>query len=185
MALMKGAQYSPDFLRMNPNHAVPVLEVHEQDGNVFSMFESGAMLTFLADAFPEKGFAPAATGQRQARADYLQMLYFGCSSMDMMLWQLRMHRDLLPEGERDAATEARYLDKFRTEVEPQLLTRLEKHPYICGERISAVDCLMAQNINWARAYGLCQDAAFKRYHQMLQERPAYRSAYADRADFPG
>lgn len=184
MALMKGQQYEPDFLRLNPNHAVPVLEITQNDGSVFTMIESGAMLSFLADAVPERGLAPPATGYSRARADYLQMLHFGTSSIDMMLWQLRLHKDVLPAAERDPATVERYMDKLRGEVEPQLAARLEQSTYICGERFTAVDCVMGQNINWARAYGLCREPLFQRYLNKLKERPAYRAAFADRAEFP-
>lgn len=180
MALYEGAQYQPDFLQRNPNHAVPMLEITQGDGDVFIMIESGAMISLLADAYPEKALAPPAVGYSPERADYLQMLHFGSSWMDMMLWQLRLHRDLLPPDERDQAMVSRYLDKFRTEVEPQLTARLERHAFICGEQFTAVDCVIGQNINWARMYGLCKDDVFSRYLAALGERPAYRAAYADR-----
>ena len=32
MALYEGAQYQPDFLQRNPNHAVPMLEITQDDG---------------------------------------------------------------------------------------------------------------------------------------------------------
>lgn len=184
LALMKGEQYDPAFLQLNPNHAVPVLNIIEEDGSVFTMIESGAMVSFLADAFPEKKLAPPASGYSTERADYLQILHFGTSSMDMMLWQLRLHKDLLPVEERDCATVERYLGIFRREVEPQLTTRLAQGQYMCGDQFTAADCVMAQNINWARAYSLCQDPCFKRYLDKLRERPAYQAAYADRAEFP-
>jgi len=98
------------------------------------------MLSFLADAFPEKGLAPPPGDLSFKRADYLQMLHFAASSMDMMLWQIRAHEHLLPERERDVRTSKRYRRKFVTEVEPQLKDRLNAVPYICGEDFSAVDC---------------------------------------------
>lgn len=181
--LLKGVQYTPEFLAMNPNHAVPVLEVTGEDGASFTMVESGAMIAFLADVYPGRALAPSPTDRTAARADYLQMLHFGTSSMDMMLWQVRLHRDLLPRAERDPATEQRYLQKFRGEVEPQLRARLENTAFVCGDDFLAVDCVMGQNINWARAYGLCQDPAFDTYLERLKGRPAYQAAYADRALF--
>ncbi len=183
MALYEGAQYQPEFLQRNPNHAVPMLEITQDNGDVFTMIESGAMISLLADAYAEKGLAPPAAGFSTARADYLQMLHFGASWMDMMLWQLRLHRDLLPADQRDAATVSRYLEKFSQEVEPQLTARLESGAFICGERFTAADCVMGQNINWARSYDLCSDTVFSNYLQALGERPAYRAAYADRAQF--
>ena len=51
VALMQGAHYSEDFLAKNPNHAVPVLDIDFTDGTSKTMFESGAMILLLADAF--------------------------------------------------------------------------------------------------------------------------------------
>lgn len=185
MALMKGEHYTPEFLRLNPNHAVPVLEITQSDGPVVTMIESGAMVSFLADTYPEANLAPRADVYSAARADYLQVLHFGTSSFDMMLWQIRLHRDILPADDRDPKTVERYLEKIRSEVEPQLVARLDRWTYVCGDQFTAADCVMGQNVNWARAYGLCQDPLFKGYLNKLKERPAYRAAYADKADFPG
>ncbi len=53
------AQYSPKYLEKNPNHCVPSLEITLENGERRVMLESGAMVAFLADIFPEKGLAPA------------------------------------------------------------------------------------------------------------------------------
>ena len=111
VALMQGAHYSEDFLAKNPNHAVPVLDIDFTDGTSKTMFESGAMILLLADAYKEKGLAPAPE-DLLARADYLQMVYFGGAWMDMMLWQIRLHEDLLPEAVRSERVAAFNRDKF-------------------------------------------------------------------------
>jgi glutathione S-transferase len=128
VSLYDKEQHHPDYLRKNPNHCVPTLEITTRPGETMYMFESGAMVALLADAFPEKGLAPPAGDLSFRRADYLQMLYFGSSSMDMMLWQIRIHEHLLPERQRDARTSKRYRHKFVTEVEPQLKARLDAAP---------------------------------------------------------
>jgi glutathione S-transferase len=180
--LYDGVQYSPDYLLKNPNHNVPALEITLEDGSHTIMLESGAMVSLLADLFPSKELAPAPGMFSLARVDYLQMLHFGTSSMDMMLWQIRIHTHLLGE-DSDAKTIARYTSKFTGEVEPQLLRRLETSDYICGSRFSAVDCVMGQNVLWARAYGLCRDARFSDYVGRLSQRPAFAKAYSDLGDF--
>jgi glutathione S-transferase len=106
------------YLRKNPNHNVPTLQITMRPDETMYMVESGAMLSLLADAFPEKGLAPPPGDLSFRRADYLQMLHFAASSMDMMLWQIRAHEHLLPERERDVRTSKRYRRKFVTEVEP-------------------------------------------------------------------
>ncbi len=176
-------QYSDGFLRMNPNHAVPVLEIMMDNGEVFHMIESGAMVALLADIFPEKDLAPSAHVFSLKRADYLQMLHFGASSMDMMLWQLRIHEDILPASERDDRTIRRYRQKFAMEVEPQLKSRLTRAPFVCGPDFSAADCIVGYNVLWARAFQLCSDDAFGEYVARISQRPAFGYAFADRSKF--
>jgi len=180
--LYDGVQYSKDYMQKNPNHNVPALEITLENGEHRIMLESGAMVSLLADLFPEKGLAPVADVFSLARADYLQMLHYGTSWMDMMLWQIRIHTHLLGK-DRDEKTIERYNNKFTQEVEPQLLSRLEKTDYICGDQFSAVDCVMGQNVLWARAYGLCQDTQFSDYIGRLSQRTAFSKAYADIGDF--
>lgn len=177
--LYEGAQYDGNYVQKNPNHNVPTLEITFSDDSRMYMAESGAMVAMLADAFPDKQLAPAANALSLARADYLQMLYFGASWMDMMLWQIRIHEHVLPTPERDARTIARYRSKFIAEVEPQLVARLEKTKHICGDEFSAADCIIGHNVTWARAYGLCQNEIFRAYLSRLSKRPAFISAFAD------
>jgi len=146
VGLMQGAHYSEDFLAKNPNHAVPVLEINFKNGTSKTMFESGAMIIFLA-------------------------------------WQIRLHQDLLPEAVRSERVVAFNRDKFINEVEPQLKSRLKKHDYICGDHFSAADCMIGQNINWARAYKMCQDPIFKAYMSRVSKRNGFIKAFADAKDF--
>ncbi|CAA0078693.1 Glutathione S-transferase GST-6.0 [Halioglobus japonicus] len=180
--LYEGAQYSAEYLQKNPNHNVPALEITLDNGEKKIMLESGAMVSLLADLYPEKGLAPAADTFSEARADYLQMLHYGTSWMDMMLWQIRIHTHMLGD-DSDTKTIARYNSKFTQEVEPQLIARLDRTDYICGDTFSAVDCVMGQNVLWATAYGLCQPPQFADYIGRLSQRPAFSKAYSDMGEF--
>jgi glutathione S-transferase len=111
------------------------------------------------------------------------MLHFAGSWWDMMLWQIRIHKHVLPKSERDEKSIARYERKIREEVEPQLGARFERHDYACGDSFSAVDCLVGHNILWSRSYELCQDAAFGEYLSRVSERPAFLSAFSDAHKF--
>jgi glutathione S-transferase len=42
--------YGPDYLRLNPNHNVPLIRFRMGDGEPVTAVESGAILTLLADA---------------------------------------------------------------------------------------------------------------------------------------
>jgi len=175
-------QYSEEFLRVNPNHCVPVLEITWGDGVVQRQIESAAIVAFLADAYPEFALAPA-PGSSAARADYLQMLHFASTWMDMMLWQIRAHEHVLPDAEQNPRTVLRYREKFREEVEPQLIARLQRTAFACGESFSAADCVLGHTVFWARGYGLCRDEVFQGYISRLSKRAAFAAAFSDTRDF--
>jgi glutathione S-transferase len=181
--LYQGKQYAPAYLALNPNHCVPMLEIRFADDSTMHMLESGAMVAWLADAFPGKQLAPPPQDFSRRRAEYLQMLHFGASWMDMMLWQVRMHEHLLPVAERDPRTIERYRAKFTDEVEPQLAGRLSRMPFVCGDAFSAADCVIGHNVMWARGYGLCRDELFRAYLSRLSKRPAFIAAFADAGNF--
>jgi glutathione S-transferase len=57
VALAKGEQRSPDYLKINPRGKVPALKL--DDGSVLT--ENTAILTYLAKRFPEKNLLPKDT----------------------------------------------------------------------------------------------------------------------------
>lgn len=183
LQLYKGEQYREPFVGMNPNHNVPLLEITYADGSKQRMLESVAMVEWLVDAHPDRRLAPPAGELSAARADYLQMLHFAGTWMDMMLWQIRVHEHILPSADADQRTIDRYREKFVSEVEPQLAARLGKHEHICGDEFSGADIVIGHNVTWARGYGLCQDELFRAYLSRLAKRPAFGKAFEDAAEF--
>jgi GSH-dependent disulfide-bond oxidoreductase len=64
--LASGEQLKPDFLRLNPNHKIPVLE---DDDKV--VWESGAILLYLAEKYDREGvLLPRDPGLRMAAIQY-------------------------------------------------------------------------------------------------------------------
>lgn len=182
VAVIHGAMMTPEMLTKNPNHNLPMLDITWDDGSVQTMLESGAMVLWLAEAFPDKGLAPT-PGANASRADYLQMMQFGASWMDSMLWQIRLHRDLLPDSFKQKSVVGMYKKKWTSEIEPQLMKRLSEHDFVCGDMFNAADCIAGYNVFWASSYGLCSDPVFKAYLDRLQTRPAFQLAFADADQF--
>jgi len=88
-----GDQFAPDFLRISPNNKIPALvDPHGPDGKPISVFESGAILVYLA----------AKTGKFMPRSDrakfeVLQWLMFQMGGVGPMLGQNHHFRLYAPE----------------------------------------------------------------------------------------
>ncbi|MGB3456427.1 MAG: glutathione S-transferase family protein, partial [Litorimonas sp.] len=180
--VLRGEAMSPTFLKINPNHAVPVLHLRYADGTEQTLFESGAMILQLADLCPEAGLAPP-VGDPVRRGDYLQMIAFNAAHLDTILWNIRLHRDLFPKSVASPQTVRFNLDKLETEIVPQLEARLSRHDWICGDSFTAADCIMAQNLGWMRSYGAGRDGALDAYAKRLQARQSWKDAYSDAREF--
>src|SRR5690349_9649876 len=73
IALGKNEQKEPWFLAMNPNGRIPVIVDH--DNGDFAVFESGAILIYLADKVGDAKFLPR-HDHTKARSTVLQWLMF-------------------------------------------------------------------------------------------------------------
>jgi len=76
--ITKGEQFSPDFLKIAPNNKIPaIVDSDGPDGQPVSVFESGAILIYLAEKTGK--FLPADTRGRVAVMEWLmwQMAGFG------------------------------------------------------------------------------------------------------------
>ncbi len=95
-----GAQFEADFLRISPNNKMPALvDPDGPGGKPISIFESGAMLIYLAEKSGQ--FMPS---EPHARFDTLQWLMFQMASIGPMLGQAH-HFRIYAEGKAQYATD--------------------------------------------------------------------------------
>jgi GSH-dependent disulfide-bond oxidoreductase len=72
----RGEQFKPEFVALNPNAKIPVIVDHEgPGGKPFTVFESGAILMYLADKFGR--FLPTGTAERYEVIKWLMLQLTG------------------------------------------------------------------------------------------------------------
>jgi GST-like protein len=103
----KGEQHRPEFLKISPNNRIPALVDHapSDGGAPLSLFESGAMLLYLADKS-----AKFVAADVRGRADVLQWLFWQVGGLGPMAGQNGHFRVYAP-------TELPYaIDRYTREV---------------------------------------------------------------------
>ncbi|HSW19814.1 MAG TPA: glutathione binding-like protein [Ramlibacter sp.] len=89
----KGEQFTPQFLTISPNNKIPaIIDPDGPDGKPMSLFESGAILVYLAAKTGR--FLPASD---RARYETLQWLMFQMGGVGPMLGQTHHFRLYAPE----------------------------------------------------------------------------------------
>lgn len=132
--LSKGAQKTPEFLAMNPNGRIPVIV--DRDNDDFVVFESGAIMVYLAEKYGQ--FYPA---DPKVRSRALQWLMFQMGGVGPMMGQANVFYRYFPEKIQPAID--RYQHECRRLFEV-LNTRLEQSRYLAGDEITIADFA-----NWA------------------------------------
>lgn len=102
-------QFSPEFLKLNPNAKVPVIADSEGPGGGYTVFESGAILQYLAD---KTGKFLAKDGR--ARYDALQWMMVQMTTIGPMWGQYVHFMRFAPKGNEYS------LDRYRTQVRKTL-----------------------------------------------------------------
>jgi glutathione S-transferase len=89
----RGDQFDPAFLAISPNNKVPaIVDSEGPAGEAFSLFESGAILLYLAEKAGM--FLPA---DARARYDVIQWLMFQMGAIGPLLGQAHHFRAYAPE----------------------------------------------------------------------------------------
>jgi GST-like protein len=162
-----GAQFEPQFLKISPNNKIPaIVDSEGPDGKPISMFESGAILVYLA--WKTGRFLPEdVRGKYQA----LEWLMFQMASVGPMLGQAHHFRMYAPEKLEYAVN--RYTNEAKR-LYGVLDRRLAQSPYLAGKAYTIADIATWP---WTRSWqnqGIEMDEYphFKRWFLAIEERPA-------------
>ena len=172
-----GDQFAPEFLRISPNNKIPALvDPHGPDGKPISVFESGAILVYLA----------AKTGKFMPRSDrakfeVLQWLMFQMGGVGPMLGQNHHFRLYAPEKIDYAIN--RYTNEAKR-LYGVMDKQVSKTKFIAGNTYTIADMAIFpwlrnwqnQGIDWAEYPHL------KRWFDTIAARPAVQRGVQVLAD---
>ena len=172
--ITKGAQLTPEYLAINPNHKIPAIVDHDGPGGApVTVFESGAILTYLAE---KTGRFLARDGADRYTA--LEWVFFNIGNTGPMLGQLGFFAKFAPEKIQLA------IDRYKKEAESLfgvLDGRLAQVPYLAGAEYTIADMI---NVTWPRAAKSLMNMSFERWPHLdtwiasVEQRPAVAKALA-------
>ncbi len=170
----KGEQFQPDFLRIAPNNRIPAIvdTAPAGGGEPISVFESGAILLYLA----EKSGRFLSTDPR-VRIDTLQWLFWQMGGLGPMAGQNHHFVQYAPEVIPYAIE--RYV-KETARLYAVLDKRLTDRGFIAGPDYSIADmACYPWIVPHARQRQELDDFPnLKRWFEAIQQRPATQRAYA-------
>ena len=167
----RGEQFAPDFLKISPNNKIPAIVDDEAEGGPLPVFESGAILTYLAD---KSGRLLAPSGPARYKA--LEWLHWQIGGLGPMLGQLGFF------AVRSADKSPLAIERFTQEADRLLGVmdrRLAEQPYLAGEDYSIADIAAypwtvaaSTFLGTVLAESLAGKPALQRWLERLGRRPA-------------
>lgn len=173
----QGDQFKPEFLRISPNNKIPALvDPHGPDGKPIHLFESGAILLYLAAKTGK--FLPKSD---RAKYEVLQWLMFQMGGVGPMLGQAHHFRIYAPEKIDYAVN--RYTNEAKR-LYGVMDRQLQQHRFIAGNSYSIADMAIFpwlrswqnQGIDWA------DYPALKDWFDRIAARPAVQRGVQVLAD---
>ncbi len=162
-----GDQFKPEFLKISPNNKIPALvDPKGPDGKPMSVFESGAILIYLAAKFGK--FMPQSDRQKY---DVLQWLMFQMGGVGPMLGQNHHFRLYAPEKLEYAIN--RYTNEAKR-MYGVIDKQLAAHKFIAGNQYTIADIAIFPWLrNWANQGIVLTDYPhLKAWFDKIAERPA-------------
>ena len=160
--IMKGEQKTSEFLALNPNGRIPA--IIDRDANNFAVFESGAIMIYLADKADR--LLPT---EIKARSRVIQWLMFQMGGLGPMQGQANVFYRYFPERLQGA------IDRYQNEVRRLygvLDRQLADNEWLAGD-FSIADIA---NWSWCRIHnwaGVSVEGLFnlQRWMSTIQQRP--------------
>ena len=161
-------QFAPHFLAFSPNNRIPAIIDHDGlDGQSISLFESGAILFYLAEK----------TGQLmphdvRGRADVMQWLMWQMGGFGPMLGQT--HHFTLHAKEQVAYGKKRYYNEANR-LYGVLDRRLAANEFVAGNNLSIADIAIFPwtRTVWRQGVDLSDYPHVVRWRRMLINRPSF------------
>lgn len=171
--IREGEQKQAAFQRISANGRIPAIVDHAPEGmsEPLSLFESGAILNYLADK-AERFLPPAGRVERQKVQEWL---FWQVGHVTPYLSQLQVFKEKAPEPVPFALD---LLNAEATRLYRVLETRLSEVPHVAGE-YSIADMAIFPWIQPQRQGQELQDFPHIRaWRERLKARPAIQRAYA-------
>ncbi|WP_044871712.1 glutathione binding-like protein [Pseudomonas sp. LFM046] len=170
----KDEQFQPHFLKVSPNNRIPAIVDHEpvDNGDPISLFESGAILLYLAEKTGR--FIPQ---DLRGRQECLQWLFWQMGGLGPMAGQNHHFNRFAPEKLPYAIQ--RYV-KETARLYGVLDKRLADRTFVAGDDYSIADMAIYPWIDrhpW-QDQNLDDFPNVKRWYQAIKDRPATTRAYA-------
>lgn len=169
MRLAKGDQFDKSFLAISPNAKMPAIVDHDVEGEPVSVFESGAILLYLAEKTGR--FMPT---DPKGRKEMMEWLFWQVGNQGPMAGQLSHFRNYAPAGQGYGLK--RYAGEYERNL-GVLERRLADHDYILGA-YSITDMIAFPWVFIAKPLGVSLDpfAKVKAWRGRIKERAAVRRA---------
>lgn len=139
--VVKDDLHTPEMLKLNPNHQVPILD----DGG-WTLVENAAILNYLADKFPEAKLGGDGTPRGRAEVNrWLAMVNSDVHPAFKPLFGATSYLEDPAMIEKSHANARKVLRKYFEEFDAQLAT----HDWLAGTR-SIADPYLFVVLRWAR-----------------------------------
>ncbi|MEE3626104.1 glutathione S-transferase N-terminal domain-containing protein [Nitrospirillum sp. BR 11752] len=140
--IMQNESWTPEFLSLNPNGKIPaIIDPDGPEGTPIALFESGAILVYLAEKTGK--FLPAGA---TARYETLQWVFFQMAAIGPMFGQVGFFHKFAGKDYEDKRPLKRYADESKRLL-GVLEGRLANRPWIMGEEYTIADIAC---LGWVR-----------------------------------